>query len=250
MLSEENCLKSIKKNSRLKNIYLNQRCFIIGNGPSIKKQNLLNLKKEYTFAVNQFFLHKDYDEIHPDFYALIDPRFIKNNQFTKDFFSNLREKIHKDTLLFCPIETSHLKNIPYLNKIKKYYLLMNHEFNEELKFNLDIDKPIPYLINVILACLITAIYMGFTEIYLLGCDHDWCKYRSNENWQYFYKFKKSYNPKMQIPYEEKLDHAHKLFKAYRLIQKKYSNVKIYNCTPGSYLDVFEFKKISQVIKKP
>jgi len=236
----------LTNNLQLKNIYKGKRCFIIGNGSSVKKLDLTTLKDEFTFVVNHFFLHKKYNKIHPNFYCMIDPRFAKNDKFTKDFFSRLGKKIHQDTLLFYPVEGLHLKKTPYLKKIKKAYMLMNHEFDEELKFNLEIDKPIPYLINVLLACLIPAIYLGFSEIYLLGCEHDWCKYRTNEDWGYFYKFKKSYNPNMYVPYETKLDHARKLFQAYRLIKKKFPKVKIYNCTPGSYLDVFEFKKFSKI----
>jgi hypothetical protein len=41
---------------------------------------------------------------------------------------------------------------------------------------------------------------------------------------YFYKFKKSYNPNMYVPYETKLDHARKLFQAYRMRELSRSNV--------------------------
>lgn len=240
---------ALKENLKFKNRYNGQRCFILGNGPSLKKIDLRMFKNEYTFVVNHFFLHKNYKTIHPKFYSVIDPRFAKNDQFTKKFNKSLTKKIHKDTLFFLPIESLFLNNSNEFNKIHKAYLAMDHQFNENLNFNLKIDKPIPYLMNVILSCLIPAIYLGFKEIYLLGCEHDWCKYKTNENWEYFYKFKNKYNPNMFVPYERKLREAAILFQAYRLIKKVSPKVKIYNCTPNSYLDVFEYKPLSKNILK-
>ena len=55
--------KIILKNQELKDIYKEKRCFIIGNGPSIKDQDLTLFKNEITFVANNFYLHKDFDKI-------------------------------------------------------------------------------------------------------------------------------------------------------------------------------------------
>ena len=41
---------SIKNLKQLKNIHVGERCFIIGNGPSLKKTDLSKLKDEYTIG--------------------------------------------------------------------------------------------------------------------------------------------------------------------------------------------------------
>lgn len=47
---------SLWKLSQLRNKYKGKRCFIIGNGPSLKKTDLSLLKNEYTFGLNRIYL--------------------------------------------------------------------------------------------------------------------------------------------------------------------------------------------------
>jgi hypothetical protein len=47
---------SIKQLGTYKDIHKNQRCFIIGNGPSLKKTDLSKLHNEYTFGMNRIYL--------------------------------------------------------------------------------------------------------------------------------------------------------------------------------------------------
>jgi len=48
--------KSMSNLVELKDIHRGQRCFIIGNGPSLKKTDLSRLQGEYTFGMNRFYL--------------------------------------------------------------------------------------------------------------------------------------------------------------------------------------------------
>jgi len=47
---------SIRKLNALKDTHLGERCFIIGNGPSLKNTDLSKLKNEFTFGMNRFYL--------------------------------------------------------------------------------------------------------------------------------------------------------------------------------------------------
>lgn len=47
---------SIHKLNELRNQHRGQRCFIIGNGPSLKNTDLSRLKNEFTFGMNRFYL--------------------------------------------------------------------------------------------------------------------------------------------------------------------------------------------------
>jgi len=48
--------ESIQNLRRFKDIHTGERCFIIGNGPSLKKTDLSFLKDEYTFGLNRIYL--------------------------------------------------------------------------------------------------------------------------------------------------------------------------------------------------
>lgn len=47
---------SIRRLGELKDIHRGRRCFIIGNGPSLKQTNLQKLRDEYTFGMNRIYL--------------------------------------------------------------------------------------------------------------------------------------------------------------------------------------------------
>ncbi len=47
---------SIQRLAALKDIHRGQRCFIIGNGPSLKQTNLSCLRDEFTFGMNRFYM--------------------------------------------------------------------------------------------------------------------------------------------------------------------------------------------------
>ena len=65
--------KSTRKNlEQCKNKYKGKRCFIIGNGPSLTKEDLEKLKGEYTFASNKIYKLFDKTSWRPDFYAIFD----------------------------------------------------------------------------------------------------------------------------------------------------------------------------------
>ena len=48
--------ESIRNLKRFKDIHTGERCFIIGNGPSLKQTNLSYLRDEYTFGMNRIYL--------------------------------------------------------------------------------------------------------------------------------------------------------------------------------------------------
>ncbi len=56
------------------NRYQGERCFIIGNGPSLNDLDLSKLAKEYTFGMNKIYLLYDRIDWRPSFYTLLDWR--------------------------------------------------------------------------------------------------------------------------------------------------------------------------------
>lgn len=48
--------ESIRNLKRFKDIHTGERCFIIGNGPSLNQTNLSYLRDEYTFGMNRIYL--------------------------------------------------------------------------------------------------------------------------------------------------------------------------------------------------
>lgn len=252
-------------NKKLENTKIGKRCFIIGTGPSIKDQDLLRLKDECTFVVNNFWRHPQFNEIRPKFYVYMDPAGFqkgdKGNYWSEQFFDNTN-KINSVSMT----SFFHLgaKDIIETNNLFEshniHYLVTDGFFNENLKFNIDISKVIPNTKNVIVACIILAVYMGFEDIYLLGCEHDFLASPTNLEWsKHFYKTEdfniknpedvKRYNLTV-TSYESAINHAGKLFQNYRILKMKLAKekpkVKISNATPNSFLDVFPFINLENI----
>lgn len=257
---------TLELNTHLLNQYLGQRCFIVGNGPSIKDQDLTRLKNEETFVVNTFWNHLQYQTINPKNYVLVDAEFFPTDEKPHNFWSlDLVNK--KEILKSCP--TRLFFNINGKNFVEKnelfpdnplHHLFFDGLFDERLKFNLDINGPVPTPKNVIIAALMCAIYMGFEEIYLLGCEHDFLAHLNYfEGFKHFHETQK-YDPTNEkqakyfaLPtnsYEAFIHHTKILFQNYRLLKIKtartHPGVRIYNATPNSFLDVFPRVKFEDI----
>lgn len=268
----------LNQNLILKNARRGERCFIMGNGPSIANIDLAALKDEHTFVVNDFNKHPAYTILNKNHHVLSDAA-----AFSQDLGSifarelkNKSDNANPKTIFFLNIlgkDDVVKRNLFRHNKI--FYFGTGGIFSENFSFNIDLDKFLPQPKNTILLCLMIAVYMGFTEIYLLGCEHNFLSYNigmgGNKSLTYphFYKntellagLEKIYSSDMetqeknslfknaQLNYEENIAHIYQLFKNYRLfyqkVRKLYPEVKIYNATPNSFLDVFPFVKFEDI----
>lgn len=238
----------VEKNDEIRNIYEGKRCFIIGNGPSLARQDLNKLKNEYTFVVNNFFISEWFDEINPFGYVVADPAFFDRSDFSIEWLTKLDQKCKNQNLFFPVSAAKTIKKYNMFQNKTVFYLEMSGTFHEDTsRFNLDLIKAVPSAQTVIIMAIIVAAHMGFKNIYLLGCDSDWAKYPSAKGYlPHFYKEKNTGTNKetcirQDWGYENVLNAALVIFKSYRLLNKalKQKKINILNATNGGFLDVFE-----------
>ena len=115
----------ISKNIKYKNIHASKRCFIIGNGSSLKQMDLSILKNEITFGMNAFWKHPIISKSwQPKYYCLADPLFFDDHSDSfnsiKEFFTGLGEKIYT-SILFVPLSGKDV--------VEKYKLLPINKVN-------------------------------------------------------------------------------------------------------------------------
>ena len=66
----------LERNEVFRNRHQGQRCFVIGNGPSLKTQDLAPLANEITLVTNTFHIHPLVgDNWQPSYYFLSDPQY-------------------------------------------------------------------------------------------------------------------------------------------------------------------------------
>lgn len=180
----------LKKNITLKGKYNGKRCFVIGNGPSINNMNLAVLENEYVYIVNDFVRHKDINIIKPTFYSAIEP-FKTLYNYPSDhpyniynYFSridNALSELDVVLLLLAEYKDFILKNNFFKNK-NIFYLASGNSILTN-KLNDDITKPNSFMMGVVFSAICNCAYMGFNEIYFIGCD---CDYFIRKNESHFY----------------------------------------------------------------
>jgi hypothetical protein len=166
----------LKKNKFLKNIYLNEECYIFGNGSSIKKYDLKKFRGKNIFSCGWLFLHKDYQhlniladfEMHPGIFLPI----WKNEYNNKFEFNKINQifksknRLNKANYFF-----TSLTNLPGLLRYDNIYYLY-HFGKKKLDFGFtDPSKEFSLMENSLYAMVGIASFMGFKNIYLVGMDY-------------------------------------------------------------------------------
>ena len=144
----------------LKNAYAGQRAFLIGNGPSLNQTPLHLLDGEATMCFNRFDLMLDRLPWRPTFYTVIDDRVLLD---TVDIVNRLAAL--SDHAFFPDI---HPYCVDFRDRIDKqpnvhWLFLDKTDFSDRLPY-CAIAKTVA---NVGIQILV---YLGFTEIYLVGVD--------------------------------------------------------------------------------
>jgi len=252
----------VNKSRELKNIHKGRRIFIVGTGASIKNQNLLPLKDEIVIGLNEFFLHPEINLIKPA-YNIYSGYFSHKNTITektaKKWYANFEEIINKTgTTALLPaddfefIKENRLMN---LSNAKKFFFNFNTPPDLLHKHKFDSIKRSYNGQSVSIMGICMAMFMGASEIYLLGLDHDWILTYLEKRQNHFYEDKESETYKDQVnnfnfSFLEGYIYSYaRLFEQYHFIEKfaKGKDIKIINLTEGGLLDIFERKKLSTIL---
>ena len=230
---------SIKK---FKNIHKGETCFIVGNGPSMKVEDLdrihqLGIK---SFACNK--IYKIFPETiwRPEYYLSSDDKIIEQLDVKK---------------IGIPAEHMFFPRI-YKDKIKmgNFYELLSYRWLEEGKFSQDAHKGIYQCGTIVAEAMQFAFYMGFSTVYIIGVDFNYFfksqdeshqTYRYNGENNYFIKDYLMPGEVANIP-----DKAANIL-GFEAARKGFEleNRHIYNATRGGLLEVFERKNLDQVFEE-
>lgn len=215
----------------LKDSKKGKRCFIIGNGPSLRPEDLDRIKGEDSFGVNE--IHRVYSktEWRPTYYLIMD-------RYSKSSPEEIRD-------IECGTFFLGSYYWRYNKVLRKDAICLHQHFNmndNKYEFSSDISKYIVNAPTVSYAAMQVAAYLGYSEIYLLGFDHSYAfefdkKGRvintGVENTHFF----KDDNAKDIIGNVWGMTKAYEAFRDYA--EKK--GFKVYNVTRGGKLNVFERK---------
>ena len=162
----------LKENAAWRNKFKGQRCFILGNGPSLKELDLSRLKSEHTFVVNKFAYHPDAKSLDPTFYLAIDWK-LGAGIWGNEFLEKLEASAPNATCFMTPENASYCNDNGLLQSLDRSIVMPSLRFtNDDSAIDdvCDMTRCFASGDNVTKAAIGIALYMGFKEIYLIGID--------------------------------------------------------------------------------
>jgi hypothetical protein len=249
----------LRKNVKFKNIHKGERLFILGSGHSIKLQDLKLLENEIVMSQNHFHAHPDTSVFKPKYQVVI-PKF-HPKEYDSDWVEWLRtmeEKLPTDCTYFFGLNTKEM--VMQRPKLKDHSYFVEPGFNANClsKAKVDITGLMMRIPTVITQCLTIAIYMGFSEIYLMGFDLDQlCLIANDRDNVRFYGNSPITSNKAEKDFEKDLASTGiDWFNMYAIwhqlnllkVEAGKRNVKILNATRGGMLNMFDRVAYEDIIK--
>lgn len=258
-----------RKNLELKNKFQGKRCFVLGNAPSIKNENLEQLKNEVVFVVNEFFKFEEYDKVQPDYYVIVDPyyfdeKYVKELKIIMKDIEKLKEKERKPIFI---VPTTARKMVKYFYKwdqwTEVYYIEPKLKFYEGYFEKIDMTKQIPTQYSVTRMAILLATYMGFQDINLLGVEETGLLdnlglYENREYKRYAFDWDSDEEKNVIAQTLEGISCEKYLkncilgsVKEYRevYIYCRKQNINLYNCTPVSIIDSIPYMSLTECLSK-
>ncbi len=216
-----------------KDKYKGKRCFIVGNGPSLKPEDLDELRNEYTFGANRIYEVFDKTDWRPTFYFAVDNSFIEAE-------TDRLNALELQNLFLAADENIDISGIGHAVRIFEFTKFKINKWNDNsAHISKDVSKYFSVGYTVTFTEIQMAIYMGFTEIILLGVDFNYSSVRDRKGRIHTkegvidYFSGKKYESTV-LPYYSNLC-AYEAAKKYADEHK----IKILNATRGGKLEVFD-----------
>ncbi len=245
-VTKRDSLRLLKQNREFQKLHSDRkRCFVIGNGPSLKTQDLKPLSNELVIVANSFFQHPDHRHIAPKYYCVGDRQFIAGHSNSVAWLRELESAL-PDTTLFVLPEARFT--------FAKHGLFKHHRVRhidhvrvarnpEQVRIDLTLPLNVGYSTGTAFSIPL-ALYMGFREIYLVGFDANWLA-DVNKGAIHFYETNK-YFPHFDHTASEGAEMEMQLssiqceFASHRLLRDcaKLMGSQIFNATNGGWLDMY------------
>ena len=138
------------------NLHTGERCFVIGNGPSLKNTDMSKLKNEYTFGLNRIYL------------------MFAELGFSTSYFVSMNDLVIEQSAA----EIDALKMPKFVSWRSRKWLTPNPDLYflystyTGPRFSTDITKRLWEGATVTFIALQLAYYFGFSEVILIGVDHN------------------------------------------------------------------------------
>ena len=224
-----------------------RRCYVIGNGPSLKDMDLRLMAGHCSIAANSFYKHTDAAAIGLKYLCIYDPHFMQDLPRAVDWHRTVASKLPVTSFVL------HHSGRPLVERHGLYagrevhYVRPGFQTHEPRYVDFDFTRPRNIGMTTGSSIAIPlAIYLGFKEIVLVGFDCNWLadtgsSYHFYDAHEYFPEFDSIDKDGRGHSYEALLRIIQREFESHRLIRAKAEalGVRIINATRGGQLDAYE-----------
>jgi hypothetical protein len=241
----------LRRNTVFRDCHKGRRCFIIGNGPSLKKQDLTPLAREITLVTNNFYFHPLIsDDWQPTYYFLSDPQYFDGYVQLSEF-AQLNSRITTAKFFVPHFAAEFLEQSQALPPERTFYVATGGGVGEELQRRPDLTTLTPGMQTVVQLAIMVAMYMGCSPIYLLGLDHDWLSH-GGEDLHFYSDEDAESQPDGHVgnwTYLSLMEAMSTMWRYYETLARvaRSEGIEIFNCTRGGFLDVFARRNYEKVV---
>ena len=157
-VSNKKVLKSLKDK------YKGKRCFVVCNGPSLRTEDLTKIHNvgDISIAMNMI------GRICKD--TPWRPTFLNNTDACNYLMKNKKDSENIECTYRIMTPKRYLNSFSRKGKLVFIRLDGDRKFLDNPIFDIDITKPFPSIGTTTYECLEIAVYLGCSEIYIIGCD--------------------------------------------------------------------------------
>lgn len=209
---------------KYKGIHNGERCFVIGNGPSLTAKDLDVICENRIKCIGCNRIYKIF----------------KNTKWKPTYYVFGDNMVWDDERDNLPNESKYFIRKSYNNQLSGinldaylYYAKFENYYPGYPTFSDDMTKGVYGGRTTTYDMLEIAVYMGFKEIYLLGVDFSWGE--DGRDTHFCKDYMNDELVKDGMRYKDEVRHAYIAAKNYADTHE----IKIYNATRGGYLEVFE-----------
>ncbi|NTV64065.1 MAG: hypothetical protein HGA65_11095 [Oscillochloris sp.] len=233
-----------------------RRAFVLATGPSLRRENLAALAGEDCFSLSNFFLHDALKAIRPrlQFFAPYHRPLVLDNYAA--WLHHADQHLPPETAIVLGHTTAPIvRQYGLFPQRQIFYLFLTRRHQPR---RIRLDGPILAPASVPLMALPTLLAMGYTTIYLLGCDHTGLR-DYGRTVTHFYEARRDVREHaldraawsdIITNHERSLD----VFQQYRyyrtMISRHYPQARVVNLSQDSWLDLFPFDRLERVLAAP
>lgn len=228
----------------IRNSHLGERCFVIGNGPSLKTEDLDLLTREYTFASNKIYLAFEKTKWRPTYYSVEDLLVAQNNAERITELTGTTKIFPNHMLRFIPRKHNHFYT---------RWLPPKDNQSPERNFSTDLSVGLCWGSTVTYSLIQMAVHMGFKEIYLLGIDHSYVESKVKDKnalvsageVNHFHPDYRKPGERWHLPVLDRLEHSYNFAAEYC----ESIGVKVYNASRKTELKAFPLVSLDDVLSR-